>query len=208
MRAERRRAPGSLLMTGGLLLLAAALFLTGYNLWEQRRAEQSVSRVLEELDIAPAPAQETADPQETVIPDYLLAPTMEMPTEEADGKDYIGVVEIPALGLSLPVMSGWSYPDLKIAPCRYAGSAYQGDLIIMAHNYRSHFGNLKNLSIGDEVVFRDVDGNEFRYEAVELETLEKTAVEEMQAGDWDLTLFTCTVGGQTRVTVRCIEKTT
>ena len=208
MRAERRRAPGSLLMTGGLLLLAAALFLTGYNLWEQRRAEQSVSRVLEELDIAPAPAQETADPQEAVIPDYLLAPTMEMPTEEADGKDYIGVVEIPALGLNLPVMSGWSYPDLKIAPCRYAGSAYQGDLIIMAHNYRSHFGNLKNLSIGDEVVFRDVDGNEFRYEAVELETLEKTAVEEMQAGDWDLTLFTCTVGGQTRVTVRCIEKTT
>ncbi len=33
-------------------------------------------------------------------------------------------------------------------------------------------------------------------------------VEEMITGDWDLTLFTCTLGGQTRVTVRCqlIEK--
>ena len=68
--------------------------------------------------------------------------------------------------------------------------------------------SMVSFSIGDEVVFRDVDGNEFRYEAVELETLEKAAVEEMQAGDWDLSLFTCTVGGQTRVTVRCIEKTT
>ena len=24
----------------------------------------------------------------------------------------------------------------------------------------------------------------------------------MEAGDWDLTLFTCTIGGQTRVTIR------
>ena len=188
--------------------MAAALLLTGYNLWEERQAEQSVSQVLEELDLTPAPVQETADPLETVIPDYMLDPTMEMPTSEAEGKDYIGVVEMPALGLSLPVMSQWSYPNLKIAPCRYAGSAYQGDLVIMAHNYRSHFGGLKNLGIGDEVVFRDVDGNEFRYEVVELETLEKYAVEEMQAGDWDLTLFTCTIGGQTRVTVRCVETTT
>ena len=30
-----------------------------------------------------------------------------------------------------------------------------------------------------------------------------TAVEEMTAGEYDLTLFTCTYGGQSRVTVRC-----
>jgi sortase A len=39
-----------------------------------------------------------------------------------------------------------------------------------------------------------------------LEILRPTAVEEMISGDWDLTLFTCTIGGATRVTIRC-EKT-
>ena len=39
---------------------------------------------------------------------------------------------------------------------------------------------------------------------VELETLSPFAIEEMTGGNWDLTLFTCTVGGQYRVTVRCV----
>jgi sortase A len=37
-----------------------------------------------------------------------------------------------------------------------------------------------------------------------MEILSPFAVEEMTSGDWDMTLFTCTVGGQSRVTVRCV----
>lgn len=37
---------------------------------------------------------------------------------------------------------------------------------------------------------------------VEQEILEPDDEEAMTTGDWDLTLFTCTPGGQTRVTVR------
>jgi sortase A len=47
-----------------------------------------------------------------------------------------------------------------------------------------------------------MDGNVFVYEAAVVETLGPTDVEEMHSGDWDLTLFTCTVGGRSRVTVR------
>ena len=32
-----------------------------------------------------------------------------------------------------------------------------------------------------------------------------TAVEEMEAGEWDLTLFTCTPDSRSRVTVRCVR---
>ena len=39
-----------------------------------------------------------------------------------------------------------------------------------------------------------------------LEILQPTAVEEMTSGDYDLTLFTCTYGGATRFTVRCLRK--
>ena len=198
----------------GLLLLAAALFLTAYNLWSDAMAAVSIDIVLEQLTPELETAEEKAEIslpalpsgeslEEAYIPDYILNPEMEMPVEEVDGQKYIGVLRIPALTLELPVISEWSYPSLQIAPCRYAGSAYLNNMVIAAHNYYSHFGYLKNLSQGDEVTFTDMDGNVFRYEVAELETLSPFAIEEMTSGDWALTLFTCTVGGQSRVTVRC-----
>ena len=41
------------------------------------------------------------------------------------------------------------------------------------------------------------------YRVVVLDILSPDAIEEMTAGDFDLTLFTCTYGGQSRVTVYC-----
>ncbi|MCI7736214.1 MAG: sortase [Clostridiales bacterium] len=137
------------------------------------------------------------------LPAFVLYPDMEMPTESVDGQVYIGVVEVPSLELSLPVISEWSYPRLKKAPCRFVGSVYSRDIVICGHNYERHFGRLKELSIGDEVRFTDVEGNVFFYSVCAMEQLEKKAVEEMMTGDWDLTLFTCTKGGLNRVTVRC-----
>ena len=102
-------------------------------------------------------------------------------------------------------MSQWSYPKLRIAPCRYAGSAYQGNLILSAHNYSSHFGQIGTLQAGDRVTFTDVDGNVFLYSVAKIQILQPGDVEEMLSGGWALTLFTCTLGGRTRVTVRCEE---
>lgn len=208
-----RKSKGTIWTMLGLLLIVAALCLSGYNLLEERRAEAASTRAAESLikRITEKEAAATADPTfppasdpgEEEIPDYLLSPYMEMPVEIVDGTDYIGVLDIPVLGLELPVISRWSYPDLKNAPCRYSGSAYLDSMILCAHNYPSHFGNLKTLQPGDSVTFTDVDGNEFFYEVVELETLMPTEMEELADGDWDLTLFTCTIGGRTRVVVRC-----
>ena len=63
--------------------------------------------------------------------------------------------------------------------------------------------SLNNLSQGDEITFTDMDRNPFRYEVAALEVLSPFAVEGMTTGDWDLTPFTCTVGGQFRTTIRC-----
>lgn len=194
-------------MVLGSLLVAAALCLTVYNLWDEGRAESAAEDVLTVL--APniqTRQQKSTAPEETVeYPDYIRNPQKEMPVTTVDGHDYIGVLDIPALSLTLPIMSQWSYPNLKTAPCRYTGSAYQDNLILCAHNYAKHFGNLKNLQPGVAVTFTDNDGNIFTYEVAEITTLEPTAVEEMESGDWDLTLFTCTYGGKSRVTVRCTK---
>ena len=201
----KRKKKGTWLMTGGLLLIAAALFLTCFNLWDERRATNSAGEALRELEAVRPEEAEATEPGEAEIPAYLLDPGREMPAVEVDGGRYIGVLEVPSLGLELPVMETWSYPNLRVAPCRYSGSAYQDDMIVAAHNYKTHFGQLKELRPGDEVRFTDTEGNVFRYAVAELETQGKYDVEEMTSGDWDLTLFTCTYGGQSRVTVRCLR---
>lgn len=136
-------------------------------------------------------------------PEYVRFPEMEMPVVEVEGNSYVCTLRIPELGLELPVMSDWSYPQLKIAPCRYQGSAYQNDLIIIAHNYASHFGHLKELLPGAEVTVTDMAGNLFCYAVAETEILAPHQVEALENTDYPLTLLTCTLGGRTRVTVRC-----
>ena len=141
--------------------------------------------------------------EEAFVPDHVLNPEMAMPEENIDGRSYIGVLDIPALELSLPIISEWSYDALQIAPCRYSGSTYLDNLVIAGHNYRSHFASLPQLQPGDTVTFTDMDGNVFSYAVSSLETLSPYAVSDMTSGDWDLTLFTCTVGGQSRLAIRC-----
>ena len=235
---------GRILMVTGLLLVAAALFLTIYNVWESNRADEISAGVLAQMKAqtgsmqtsliqenpvsvqessAPAQAENTASAPDSLRftdaegldvtwpaedgaarqPAFVLNPEMQMPTQKIDGNYYIGVLEIPSLGLELPVMSEWSYPRLRTAPCRYKGSVYSGDLIIAGHNYARHFSGIKRLNPGDEVRFTDADGNIFLYNVAELETLGGADVEKMRSGDWELTLFTCTYGGRSRVAVRC-----
>lgn len=207
---------GKFLIITGLLLIAAAFFLTVYNLYDEVRARRSAMEImacLETDDSAAIPTEpsaqldaaeesQVATMEEAEIPDCLLNPDMEMPVETINGLDCIGILRITALELELPVISEWSYPNLKTAPCRYTGSAYQDDLIIAAHNYNSHFGNLKNLREGDTATLTDMDGNVFAYEMAELEILQPTDIEGMDSGEWDMTLFTCTIGGSSRVTAR------
>lgn len=175
-------------MVLGAVLLAAALSLFLWNRYEDYRAGESAGEVLSRLE---EQAGDT-DTDGTGMAEAMV-----------DGYSYIGWVTIPSLGLELPVMSDWSYPQLRTAPCRYSGSVETDDLVIAAHNYSRHFGNIKNLSPGDAVYFTDMEGETTAYEVAEVDTLDPAAVEEMTDSGYDLTLFTCTYGGKSRVTVRC-----
>ena len=127
----------------------------------------------------------------------------EMRAVDVDGLSFICTVEIPAIEIKLPVQAEWSDAGAKISPCRYKGSVYENDLIIAAHNYQRHFGKIGQLVSGDEVIVTDVDGRHFHYNVIYQEIIDTFGVDEMDAGEWDLTLFTCTIGGKSRVTVRC-----
>lgn len=79
----------------------------------------------------------------------------------------------------------------------------QKKYIIAGHNYRSHFSRLKTLDIGSKIWFIDVEGNRFEYKVSDIEIIKGTNVKQMEKGKWDMTLFTCTYGGQNRMALRC-----
>mgnify|MGYP005805684489 FL=1 len=198
-----KRKIGTFFIITGLLLIVAALSLIGYNLLDNYRAEQAAKHVLTALQEQMADEGVEGNLE---LSDYILKPDMEMPEVEIDGNYYIGILDMPSLGLSLPIISEWSYPNLRISPCRYSGSAYTGNFTIAGHNYTTaHFGPIRNLAAGDQIIFTDVEGRRFLYEVQVVEILEPTAVEDMLNDEWDLTLFTCTPGGQARTTVRCLK---
>lgn len=195
---------GNVWICMGLLLIAAALFLTDFNIMEERKASRTsdrATRILEET-IADAIGKR-AERKEEEIPDYQLNPNMDMPTEEVDGRSYIGILRISSLNLELSILDTWDYDSLKTAPCRYSGSAYTDRFSICAHNYRSHFGRINEMHIGDRLTFTDIDGNEFCYEVIDIETISATDTEILQEGEGNLFLFTCTLSGQNRFLVRC-----
>lgn len=198
---NKRFKSSSALMAVGALLTMLALLLTANNLREEHKAQKAASEMLSEMEFGTPLRSE--DIGETVIPDYVLNPDMSMPSEEIDGFEYIGKLEIPALNISLPVMKEWNYKLLKNAPCCYTGSIYKNNMVIAGHNYKGHFGGLKNLAEGDDITFTDIDGNVFSYTVSETVILAADKTCEMTNRECPLTLFTCTTGGASRVTVRC-----
>ena len=197
-----RKSPGILCIVIGGVLLLAALGLYGYNRYEDAQAGAEAQVVVQDLEqkleqtVSKAESTETPSDSEE-----MLSP--ELPVVMLDGYDYIGVISIPAIDIKLPVMSNWSYPKLKISPCREFGSSRTDDLVIAAHNYESHFGKLGSVSVGDNVIFTDMDGVENHYIVQKTDILQPTDVDAVEHSGYDLVLYTCTYGGKTRITVFC-----
>ena len=182
---------GVILISLGAVLILAALLLFLYNRSEDRRAGQEAESLLEDVRSSMAA---NADPE-----------PQEEPAEEIT-YDYAGVIAIPDLSLELPVIDQWNYARLKVAPCRQSGAAADGDLVIAAHNYKSHFGYLDRLEPGASVIFTDMEGTVYRYAVEEIRQLAPEDAEDVSSvfsSEYPLVLYTCTPGGKARVAVFC-----
>lgn len=179
----------------GIILLFGAFGLTIHNYYEDYQAKKNAADAVQKL-------AHVMKRENTGLL-YKMNPDIEMPTKTINGIKYIGVLEVSKLSLQLPVMSHWSPDGLKIAPGRYKGSVYKRNIIIAGHNYRSHFSRLKTLDIGSKIWFIDLEGNRFEYKVSDIEIIKGTDVKQMEKGKWDMTLFTCTYGGQNRMALRC-----
>ena len=198
LKKEYKLTRYALISCGSILILFAAAW-TGANIREEYLSEKASQQVLLQI-------KDTFETDSDVLeqtPDYEIAPNAEMPTITIDGRRYIGTLSIPSLSIELPILKEYNEAAMNIAPCLYQGSIYTNDAIIAGHSYRSHFGPIHNLSEGDTVSFTDADKNEFVYQVLSVEIIDGIDVEGLFAGDWDLSLFTCTADSLHRVVVRC-----
>ncbi len=208
----------AVVVSGGALIVSA-LGLCAYNLNESNKAYEASQTVLERLREQIPEVHQATEPLPTSYelkhddlfaeyePEAEMQP--EMGTIDIAGEGYCGFITLPAIGIELPVRSEWSYAALRSTPCRYSGTVAGNDLIIAAHNYDSHFGRIDELDQGDEVWFTDVNGERYYYEVEYTELISGSDAGSMVTGgseEWALTLYTCDLSGQSRVTVRAARQ--
>lgn len=195
----KNRKIGTAVILLGFILIAAAGVVTIHNINIDVKAGEKAESILDGLTVR---EQSSATDDEDLL-EYFQNSDNEMVSVKLDGEEYIGILSIPKYGLELPVMEDWSYAGMQISPCRYSGSVYKQNLVIAAHNYYSHFGSIGGLTQGDEIYFKGMDGRTYQYAVAENEVLSPDEVDKMCNSEWELTLFTCTLGGRNRITVRC-----
>ena len=182
--------PRRLLVAAGALLLLAGALLAGQNLLTERRAARQTADLLAAV--------------ETRIAAPADLPAPEVTRDPWTGYEVIGVVGLPDLGLSLPVLADYTQDLLAVAPCRYTDdlALEPGQLVVAGHNYRTHFGRLGELAPGSRITWQNLDGVTYTYTVTEVTEIDAGDREALEQGDWDLTLFTCDVTRTRRILVR------
>lgn len=182
--------PRRLLVAAGALLLLAGALLAGQNLLTERRAARQTA------DLLAAVETRIAAPADLPAPEVTRDPWA--------GYEVIGVVGLPDLGLSLPVLADYTQDLLAVAPCRYTDdlALEPGQLVVAGHNYRTHFGRLGELAPGSRITWQNLDGVTYTYTVTEVTEIDAGDREALEQGDWDLTLFTCDVTRTRRILVR------
>ncbi len=133
-----------------------------------------------------------------------------------NGKKYdtVGVVKIPKINLTYPILSKTTDALMKVAPCKFHGANPNevGNLCIIAHNYRRKgvfFSDVEKLVIGDIVEIQDLSQRTIQYEVYDIHTVLPDNVADTTQktnGRKEVTLITCTDDSQQRIIVKCKEK--
>ena len=109
-------------------------------------------------------------------------------------------IDIPKVNLHLPVSETtvtdgtWEIsPDGASHWDNSANPGEAGNIVIYGHNKTNLFGPIRWLSLGDEIILTDAQGNEHNYRITETVTVPPTQTEYILPKDEEiLTLYTCT----------------
>ena len=121
----------------------------------------------------------------------------------------IGVIEIPKINISYPILSNVSDELLKIAPCKISGPMpnEMGNLCIAGHNYENYkfFSKVPNLNVNDEIIIYNLNGNKqtyLVYDKYEVDILDLSPLQESKGIPKQITLITCNNKNRNRIIVK------
>ncbi|MBP1736602.1 MAG: hypothetical protein H6Q60_483 [Oscillospiraceae bacterium] len=206
---NKRAKRGLISVLFGFAFLLGALGFQLYNSWEDAQAGKAADTLLSqvELQIQDNSQATSGESDEESIPGgSALSELIDASLTEnvpSYSQDLLGMIEIPSLNLTLPIQQEYSLANLKVSPCRFTNEGTLDRLVICGHNYKTHFGKLSHLTSGDSVVLTTMDGTVYHFTVTEVTDINSNDWDSLETGDWDLSLFTCTLGGQMRVLVRC-----
>lgn len=164
-------------LAGTLLLMAACaiLFLWQWNIHASQRQTQDYVHTLRCLipEVQNVALEARRDNS--------------MPLFSLDGKDFIGILEIPLYDSTLPVCADWGNPSQY--PRCLSGSIYDRSIQIGATSQAGQYDFYRELSVGDSVFFTDMEGNRYALEISDLRYKKHADQTALQSCDAALTLF-------------------
>lgn len=170
----------TVLAVAGILLMSAAVILVVINHLSTVKYKEEAAELAEELmslmpEISEGFIYERSD--------------YGMPASELDGKDYVGILEIPLYSVKLPVAAKWDKSELKKAPCRFAGSVYDGTMVIGGSDNAGQLDFMENITETDALYFTDMSGERFSFTVTEIEKTKDASEKTLTDGDFDLVIF-------------------
>ena len=185
---------GKLLLVLGFLLILSSCALLIASQMHTQEAQEENAQLVQILDgLLP----------EAVDGIMESRSNRSMPALEIDGEDYVALVEIPALGLRLPVADTWDKKVVTSRPCRFYGSAYDGSLIIGGSDRTGQFAGFTQLPFEAEVTVTDMTGAVFTYMITDIQRPASADAQVLLDSDAHLSLFVRNAYGTDYILLRC-----
>ena len=130
-------------------------------------------------------------------------PNLNMPVLEINDVDYVALIEIPSLNLSLPVADVWNSQKLYHSPARFYGSCYDHSLVIGGADNSYQFSFCDKIDNGTVIIVTDMTGTQFSYTVSRVDRSKSAESNWLICRDYDLTLFCRDALSMEYVAVRC-----
>ena len=130
-------------------------------------------------------------------------PNPNMPVLGINDVDYVALIEIPSLHLSLPVADACNSQKLYNSPARFYGSCYDQSLVIGGADNSHQFSFCDKIDIGTVITVTDMTGTQFFYTVSRVDRSKSAESNWLIRRDYDLTLFCRDALSMEYIAVRC-----
>jgi sortase A len=127
-----------------------------------------------------------------------------MPALQLQGTDFLGLIEMPAYGVALPLGSSWNQGALNRHPCRFQGSVYDSSLIVGGSGTKGQFDIFGRMELGDKIRITDMTGAQFSYKVTDIDRRSHADMEIFREKERDLILFARDQETSNYILVRCL----